>query len=139
MVRSRVLLSAVLAALAVTLAGCDETGVYPSVGYVASVLRRGVLRRALLWRRLLWRRRLRMAGTASVAESIGVPGYYHGGFGGYHGAGYRGGGYHGGGFHGGGFHGGGGGGFHGGGMPTALGRRDARKRNRAGLLRAIAC
>ena len=29
MVRSRVLLSAVVAALAVTLAGCDATGVYP--------------------------------------------------------------------------------------------------------------
>ena len=33
MVRSRVLLSAVAAALAVTLAGCDETAVYPGVGY----------------------------------------------------------------------------------------------------------
>ena len=33
MVRSRILLSAVAAALAVTLAGCDETAVYPGVGY----------------------------------------------------------------------------------------------------------
>jgi len=35
MVRSRILLSAVFAALAVTLAGCDATGVYPSAGYVS--------------------------------------------------------------------------------------------------------
>src|SRR5258708_27901373 len=37
MVRSRVLLSAVVAALAVSLAGCDETGVYSSSGFVAPV------------------------------------------------------------------------------------------------------
>jgi hypothetical protein len=34
MVRSRVLLSAVVAALAVALAGCQETGVYPNSGYI---------------------------------------------------------------------------------------------------------
>ena len=35
MVRSRVLLGAVAAVLAITLAGCDETGVYSGTGYVA--------------------------------------------------------------------------------------------------------
>ena len=34
MVRSRVLLSAIVAALAIGLAGCYNTGVYPSAGYV---------------------------------------------------------------------------------------------------------
>ncbi len=37
MVRSRVLLSVVIVALAVGLAGCDATGVYPSAGYVSPV------------------------------------------------------------------------------------------------------
>ena len=35
MVRSRVLLGAFAAVLAITLAGCDETGVYSGTGYVA--------------------------------------------------------------------------------------------------------
>ena len=63
MVRSRVLLSAVFAALAVTLAGCDETGVYPSAGYVAPFYAGGY---------------------------YGAP-YYGGGYygGGYYGGGYR--------------------------------------------------
>ena len=34
MVRSRVLFSAIVAVCAIGLAGCDETGVYPSAGYV---------------------------------------------------------------------------------------------------------
>ena len=34
MVRSRVFLSAVVAALVVAVAGCQETGVYPNSGYV---------------------------------------------------------------------------------------------------------
>ena len=61
MVRSRVLLSAVIAALAVALTGCDATGVYPGYGYggygglrlaLWRVLRR--LRISFLWR-ILWR------------------------------------------------------------------------------------
>ena len=122
MVRSRVLLSAVIAALAVGLAGCDETGVYPSTRLCRASLCRRVLRRAVLRRRLLWRRRLlrrvRLPWRRLSARRI-LPRWLWRYRGGYHG-GYRGG-YHGGGYH---------GGYHGGG-PAALGRSGGGRMARA--------
>src|SRR5476651_1370103 len=73
MVRSRVLLSAVVAALAVTLAGCDETGVYSSSGFVAPVYAGGYY------------------GAPYYGGGYYGGGYYGGGGGYYGGYGYRGG------------------------------------------------
>ena len=119
MVRSRVLLSAIVAVCAIGLAGCDETGVYSctvmsrrsmpaaitarpimaaAIMAAAAIIggygyRGGVYRRAGYYNRRL--RALRRVITADI-HGGGLPRRR-----------YRGGGFHGGGYHGGGFHGGG--------------------------------
>jgi hypothetical protein len=125
MVGNRILLCAAVAGMAVALAGCEPTGVYPSGGYVAPVVSYGYGYgypyygggyyggyggggyyggyggygyRTGYYGGGVYR------GGAYRRAGYGGGGRYYGG--GYHG-GYRGGAYHGGGYRGGSFHGGG--------------------------------
>ena len=77
MVRSRVLLSAVVAGLAVTLAGCDQTAVYPG-SVMASVtavrfMREGITARLIMAAATMAAEAIMEAGMAGGAGSTGVP------------------------------------------------------------------
>ncbi len=73
MVRSRVLLSAVIALLGVGLAGCDETGVYSSSGFVAPVYAGGYYGAPYYGAPFMAVAVTMAAGTATVAASTGAP------------------------------------------------------------------